>query len=64
MNLEKISLQRIFNVVENDFSKRRYIQFFFSKQKNVKLFLIFLKNIDDQSQKNIDISTNFEIIFS
>ena len=35
----------------------------FSKQKNVKLFVIFLKNIDDQIQKNTDIFTNFKIIF-
>ena len=34
-----------------------------SKQKNVKLFVIFLRNIDDQIQKNTDIFTNFKIIF-
>ena len=34
-----------------------------SKQKNVKFFVIFLRNIDDQIQKNTDIFTNFKIIF-
>ena len=35
----------------------------FSKQKNVKLFVIFFKNIDDQIQKNIKISIDLKIIF-
>ena len=34
------------------------------KQKNVKLFVIFLKDIDDQIQKNIDIFIDSKILFS
>ena len=33
-----------------------------SKQKNVKLFVISLKNIDDQIQKNTDTFIDFKII--
>ena len=33
-----------------------------SRQKNVKLFVISLRNIDDQIQKNIDIFIDFKII--
>ena len=35
-----------------------------SKQKNVKLFVIFFKDIDDQIQKNTKISIDFKIILS
>ena len=35
---------------------------FLSKQKNMKLFVISFKNIDDQFQKNIDTSIDFKII--
>ena len=34
-----------------------------SKQKNVKFFVISLRDIDDQIQKNIDIFIDFKIIF-
>ena len=37
---------------------------FLLKQKNVKLFVIFFRNIDDQFQKNIDISIDLKIILS
>ena len=35
---------------------------FLSKQKNGKLFVISLKNIDDQFQKNTDTSIDFKIM--
>ena len=35
----------------------------FSKQKNVKFFVIFLRDIDDQIQKNTDIFIDFKIFF-
>ena len=53
----------MFDVVEYDFYKRRRIQLSFEK-KNVKLFVISFKDIDDQFQKNIDISIDFKIILS
>ena len=37
---------------------------FLSKQKNVKLFVIFFKNIDDQIQKNTDTSIDLKIVLS
>ena len=37
---------------------------FLSKQKNVKLFVISFNNIDDQVQKNTNISIDFKLIFS
>ena len=37
---------------------------FLSKQKNVKLFVISFKDIDDQFQKNTNISIDFKIILS
>ena len=37
---------------------------FLSKQKNVKLFVISFKDIDDQFQKNTDTSIDFKIILS
>ena len=37
---------------------------FFSKQKNVKLFVISFENIDDQIQKNTNISIDFKTILS
>ena len=36
----------------------------FSKHKNVKLFVIFFRNIDDQIQKDIKSSIDFKIILS
>ena len=54
----------MFNVVIHDFCKRCRIQFFFSKQKNVKLFVISFKTIDDQIQKNTNISIDFKILSS
>ena len=37
---------------------------FYSKQKNVKLFVLSFKNIDDQMQKNTNISIDFKTILS